>query len=442
MWNAIGFVLATAQLHAVDGINPIYGGISDFGYYFVDVRIGSPPQRLSAILDTGSEGLSLTCTTCRSCGDHHMDPFFNPAISSSFSRLSQCPAANLRNPDCIFEKRYLEGSVLKGKMYAEHISFANHNKNMTFGCIDSETRLFLDQKADGIMGLAPLPKTHWLYSAPNPVMGFSICLNSSGGDLQFHGPDIGGPDNTSIGLAYKEGHYVIEPMEVRVGANWTSAGQQSAIDTYLGNQVLIDSGSTITYLKDSLFQIVLTQIRAALVPHNQAFVEVPGGTSLCWRSNAGYPAHLAKLVPVITLVFSPKNGTSVIPIRFANYATSETIDATDIKSCLTIASNAGLARTDLGASWMLGKKVTLTSAAGWASVVETPCTERLIGSRPPVVPVEGQLTVGIGEDPSGLPVWGVIGLVAGIGLCLVLMVKRSIAPPVIHYEVVAPDDDN
>ena len=42
-------------------IMPVYGNAS-LGYYYINLYIGSPPQKQSVIIDTGSGQLALPCS--------------------------------------------------------------------------------------------------------------------------------------------------------------------------------------------------------------------------------------------------------------------------------------------------------------------------------------------------------------------------------------------
>ena len=44
--------------------------------------MGTPPQRVSVIVDTGSHHTAFPCDGCRNCGKH-TDPYFMPKQSSS-----------------------------------------------------------------------------------------------------------------------------------------------------------------------------------------------------------------------------------------------------------------------------------------------------------------------------------------------------------------------
>lgn len=401
----------------IRGNSPIYGGLSDFGYYFVDVLVGSPPQRMSAILDTGSEGLSVACSTCTSCGTSHMDPFFNPSASETFSRLPECPASNLRNPECTFEKRYLEGSLLKGKVFNDVVSVSESAvvKRAKFGCIEKETKLFLEQKANGIFGLAPLSKTDWLFGGSSNVHSFSVCLAREGGDILFHAGDTTTRPETSIPLSYREGHYVVSPSSISVGQDWTvSTGN---ISSYVGAEVLVDSGSTVTYFTDKLYRIIMERIRKS-ISHLKLQEDI-SGPAVCFIVEG--KEEVQKFLPNISISFQGVKEGHVVSTTFSNYTYS-----VSAKECLTFASNAGLDRTDLGASWMIGKNITFSSSSGWMQIdPSTACTNRPISERPPVEPVEGQLN----REPE-FSVSAMVGLVAimlSMGVVLFFITRRSIA---------------
>jgi len=49
----------------------IYGNSSEFMYYYIDIEIGTPPQKQSVIIDTGSEYIGIPCKqTCTFCSNH------------------------------------------------------------------------------------------------------------------------------------------------------------------------------------------------------------------------------------------------------------------------------------------------------------------------------------------------------------------------------------
>lgn len=426
MWRGadllfVSLVICVCPVRSV----PLYGGISDLGYYFLDISVGTPPQRMSVILDTGSEGIAFTCTGCLdNCGNQHMDPFFNPSVSSTLEHPPECQTS-LRNSECVFQKRYLEGSALHGKYLMDLVAVDAGilGKATRFGCIESETKLFLDQKANGIFGLAPLPRTYWL---DDEVAAFSICLAERGGSLEFHSVGVDTLPNlvskNRVLLQYIEGHYVVTPSHVSVGDQRSSGD----IASVLGSEVLIDSGSTHTYLAAPLFDRVLREIEGKIAQNWATQLEKnDSGPTICWRIREGGTsvnlASLSSLLPVITLSFETIDGASPVHVRFENYMYS-----LNGQQCLTIASNGRLDRTDLGASWMMGKSVTFSKSDGWVHIQDPGnCVGQPLESRLPVQPVPGQLDT----DPSPPRAFGaMIAVLALIMVCLAIIVKRSVVP--------------
>ena len=405
---------------------PLYGGLSDFGYYFADISIGSPGQRMSVILDTGSEGLSVTCSTCQHCGTKHMDPLYNPAASTTFFDDNQCFARHsIRAPICVYEKKYLEGSSLVGRYATDMVRLGNIEKQISFGCIESETKLFLDQRANGILGLSPTSKTH-LFFQGEEITGFGVCLGTHGGDLEFfyHGEtNVQGSD---LKLQYVDNHYVVEPDSVEVDGI-----AEIDLDAILGDQVLFDTGSTVTYLNDFFYKKISSTIseRAKAANLKIDYIATRDPT-MCWISEPSFElSEFLKLLPKIIFSFKAENGSEE-RLSFHDYAF---IDANK-RYCLRIASNGSLRRTDLGAPFMIGKKFFFTPKFGIMRFIDSAnCTERKLEDREPIEPVPGQLTASfVPSSPAYTTEFFVvfICLILITASALLCIVNKSVYMPV------------
>lgn len=64
---------------------PLFPG---WGTHFAYVYAGTPPQRVSVIVDTGSHFTAFPCSECKNCGSH-TDPHWDHTKSSS-SRVVSC----------------------------------------------------------------------------------------------------------------------------------------------------------------------------------------------------------------------------------------------------------------------------------------------------------------------------------------------------------------
>ena len=89
-----------------------------YGTHYVDLWCGSPPQRQTVIVDTGSGLTAYPCSSCKDCGspEHHIDAYFEEDNSSTFKKsdCSECPQRAVCNPSlqhCQIDMSYSEGST-------------------------------------------------------------------------------------------------------------------------------------------------------------------------------------------------------------------------------------------------------------------------------------------------------------------------------------------
>lgn len=64
---------------------PLFPG---WGTHFAYVYAGTPPQRVSVIIDTGSHFTAFPCSECKNCGSH-TDPYWDSKKSST-SHIVSC----------------------------------------------------------------------------------------------------------------------------------------------------------------------------------------------------------------------------------------------------------------------------------------------------------------------------------------------------------------
>ncbi|CAK0851276.1 unnamed protein product [Prorocentrum cordatum] len=208
----------------------LYGNIDVYSYYFVDVTVGTPPQRVSVILDTGSGILAFPCAGCNHCGKH-VDPLFDVSRSSS-ARWVGCGKSchgktgsrgTCRNDHCTYSQSYLEGSSLSGYWFEDYVHLGDsiqHNPPVYartgMGCHQNENNLFYTQKANGIFGILgahTLLRTTLFADKEhvNSDVGFSICLSTEGGRLT-----VGGHNQTNLRGPVQYVHQVGSGYEVKM----------------------------------------------------------------------------------------------------------------------------------------------------------------------------------------------------------------------------------
>lgn len=90
-YNTMHFILLSVLLVTScigQGVNIELKGGADIGYYTLDVMVGTPPQKQSLILDTGSNLMIIPCQGCSYCNINHENPIFEPNNSTSLEQLT------------------------------------------------------------------------------------------------------------------------------------------------------------------------------------------------------------------------------------------------------------------------------------------------------------------------------------------------------------------
>ncbi|XVF71680.1 hypothetical protein PTKIN_Ptkin12aG0059100 [Pterospermum kingtungense] len=134
----------------------VSGASSGSGQYFVELRLGTPPQPLLLVVDTGSDLLWVTCSACRyNCSSlHSPGSTFLARHSSSFSphhcfdsacRLvphpdpNPCNRTRLHSP-CRYQYLYSDGSTTSGFFSKDKTTLNTTSgeeakvENLSFGC--------------------------------------------------------------------------------------------------------------------------------------------------------------------------------------------------------------------------------------------------------------------------------------------------------------------
>ncbi|KAI7937202.1 hypothetical protein MJO28_016101 [Puccinia striiformis f. sp. tritici] len=182
----------------VIGIQKILNFQADLEY-FTSIYIGTPPQSLNVILDTGSSDLwiaSANCTISTGCSNG-LGPRFDP-VNSSSTFTTNTP----------FSIKYGSGSAT-GKMYTDNITFAGYKlPPQKFAVVDTVSSELLSKDVSGLMGLGFQPLAS---SGVTPI--WQTIMNNTNNNMNVTFPGF------SFGLT----RYIntTQPREVEPGGIFT-----------------------------------------------------------------------------------------------------------------------------------------------------------------------------------------------------------------------------
>jgi hypothetical protein len=289
------------------GLTPLFMGI---GTHYAHVYVGTPAQRVSVIVDTGSHHTAFPCAGCKSCGKH-TDPYFEPSRSSTLVRLdcSKCvAAARCVAKTCQVSQSYTEGSSWKAVQMKDNYYVGGDDASappragekwiatpFVFGCQTYETGLFRTQKADGIMGMSMHAQTLVPTMRSANKLGhnsFAMCFMQGGGTMALGGVDtrIHKEPMQFVPLAKNSGWFTVQLKDVLL--NGKSIGvPESTWNT--GKGTIVDSGTTDTYLP-----------RRAAEQFKRAWHAAMGPSPKYANSKLAYTAAQAAKFPTITYVFA------------------------------------------------------------------------------------------------------------------------------------------
>eukprot|EP00630_Chrysocystis_fragilis_P006200 CAMPEP_0197389878 /NCGR_PEP_ID=MMETSP1165-20131217/2011_1 /TAXON_ID=284809 /ORGANISM="Chrysocystis fragilis, Strain CCMP3189" /LENGTH=470 /DNA_ID=CAMNT_0042915325 /DNA_START=126 /DNA_END=1538 /DNA_ORIENTATION=- len=307
------------------GISPLFMGI---GTHYAHVYVGSPPQRVSVIVDTGSHHTAFPCSGCKSCG-HHTDPYFDPTKSKSLKWLEchECVAsARCVQHKCQISQSYTEGSSWKAYQmrdvyYVGGETFeSTPNSNLdaswlsttfVFGCQTYETGLFRTQKADGIMGMSMhaqtlLPTMRAAGTVDHNV--FALCFMYGGGIMAIGGVDRRihkGPMRFTP-LAKNSGWFTVRLTDIKLDGR--SIDVPASVYAS-GKGTIVDSGTTDTYLP-----------RRAAERFRQVWSEIMGPIPKYANTKLSYAPEAVAKFPTVTFVFENRVDVHVKPSAYVEQA--------------------------------------------------------------------------------------------------------------------------
>ncbi|KAK7267986.1 hypothetical protein RIF29_20668 [Crotalaria pallida] len=263
------------------------------GLYFTKVQLGTPPVEFYVQIDTGSDVLWVSCSSCNGCPQtsslQMQLNFFDPASSSTSSLIScsdqRCnsgaqsseASCSRQNNQCSYTFQYGDGSGTSGYYVSDYMHFntlfegsmtANSSASVVFGCSNQQSGDLTksDRAIDGIFGfgqqdMSVISQLSLQGIAPRV---FSHCLkgDNSGGGILVLG-EIVEPNIVYTPLVPSQPHYNLNLQSISVNGQ-TLQIDSSVFATSNSRGTIIDSGTTLAYLAEEVYDPFVNAIAAAI----------------------------------------------------------------------------------------------------------------------------------------------------------------------------------
>ncbi|KAL0299188.1 UNVERIFIED_CONTAM: Aspartic proteinase PCS1 [Sesamum radiatum] len=291
----------------------------------VSLAVGSPPQQVTMVLDTGSELSWLRCKRTPTAPSS-----FSPQLSTSYRPIPcSSPTCTTRTRDftvpvscdsrklCHAILSYADASSVEGNLATDSFRFGNSGlPGMVFGCMDSGTSSNPDEDSR-TTGLIGMNRGSLSFVSQMGFPQFSYCISgrdSSGvllfGEANFpwlrplnYTPLI----QISTPLPYFDRvAYTVQLEGIRVSGTVLPLPKSVFEPDHTGaGQTMVDSGTQFTFLLGPVYTALknefLRQTKAILRPLGDPNFVFQGAMDLCFRvelSRAGLPA-----LPSVNLMF-------------------------------------------------------------------------------------------------------------------------------------------
>ncbi|KAL6661635.1 hypothetical protein ACP70R_001019 [Stipagrostis hirtigluma subsp. patula] len=324
-------VAALQAVAAVAPVDPITAARilvrASQGEYLVDLAIGTPPVNYTAIMDTGSDLIWTQCAPCLLCADQPT-PYFQPAESATY-RLLPCSSARcsaLTYPACfkrvcVYQYYYGDSASSAGVLANETFTFGAANStrvtvpNVSFGCGNINAGELAN--SSGMVGFGRGPLS--LVSQLGPSR-FSYCLTSyltpTPSRLYFGEFANLNSTNTSSGSPVQSTPFVVNPalpsMYFLSLKGISLGSQRLRIDPLVfsinddgSGGVIIDSGTTITYLQQDAYETLRSALVSAIPLPAKNDTDIGLDTCFPWPP----PPNVTVTVPDLVFHFDQANMT-------------------------------------------------------------------------------------------------------------------------------------
>ncbi|WVZ02859.1 hypothetical protein V8G54_023665 [Vigna mungo] len=281
------------------------------GEYLLNYSVGTPPVQILGIVDTGSNLIWMQCQPCKDCYKQDR-PIFDPSTSRTYSTIpcvaAECLSASHtfcnfnHGKHCAYTITYGDESTSEGDFSWETISLYSSFKDVpvafpqtVIGCGHNNHGLF-GEHSSGIVGLGNGPFSLAGQLKPKTGGTFSYCLTpmveKDGKPSFLHFGDRGEVTTegaVSTPLIINEGmpsKYFVVMEAISVGSKRIEFPRNGE-----DGNILIDSGSTLTYLPDEVYSSLEQEmVNAVKLPRINNPMQ--GVKLLCYEITPGEEYHI------------------------------------------------------------------------------------------------------------------------------------------------------
>lgn len=273
----------------------VHGTFDPFqvGLYFTKVLLGTPPVEFYVQIDTGSDVLWVSCSSCNGCpqtsGLQIELNFFDPRSSSTSSLIScsdkRCNSGiqssdatcSSQTNQCSYTFQYGDGSGTSGYYVSDTMHLdtifegsvsTNSSAPVVFGCSNQQSGDLTksDRAVDGIFGFGQQQMSVISQLSSQGIASgvFSHCLrgDSSGGGILVLG-EIVEPNIVYTPLVPSQPHYNLNLQSISVNGQALQV-DPSVFATSSNRGTIVDSGTTLAYLAEEAYDPFVNAITATI----------------------------------------------------------------------------------------------------------------------------------------------------------------------------------
>ncbi|XP_010549874.1 PREDICTED: aspartic proteinase-like protein 2 isoform X2 [Tarenaya hassleriana] len=265
------------------------GGDSEpesIGLYFTKIGLGTPARDFYVQVDTGSDILWVNCAGCIRCprkselgltlydkdtSSTAKSITCDDKFCSLISEKSECRSGSTCQYVIVYGDHsstngYFVRDIVHLDLVTGNLQTGSTNGTVVFGCGFKQSGQLGESGSalDGIMGFGQSNSSFisQLASQGKVKRAFAHCLDNNNGGGIFAIGEVVSPKVKNAPMVPNEVHYSVVVKGIKVG-NSILEFPSNAFDTEGNRGAIIDSGTTLAYLPDTVYEPLLNEILVA-----------------------------------------------------------------------------------------------------------------------------------------------------------------------------------